>query len=301
MPRWIFWMLVTLLSWGVWAILLHEQLNPQPVAAAHSQAMSTLGILPIIAALAAMKDPAAAANRRRGVLLAFGSGVVSGLGNIGYYAALANERTATVVPLAALYPAVTILLAMPLLRERITRLQWFGMGLSLVAMYLFLKPERREISAGAMLALVPIVLWGVTLLMQKMSTADISARSSAIWFLAAFVPLAAVILLREPLPSGLAVRTWAMQSAVGFTLALGNLTILLACEQGGKASVIAPLSGLYPAVSVPIAVLWLGDEVSRRQLAAIALSFAAVVLLTYQTESAALSPEPSAPEGTPVP
>jgi drug/metabolite transporter (DMT)-like permease len=300
MPRWIFWMLVTLLSWGVWAILLHEQLNPQSVSAAHSQAMSTLGILPIIAALAAMKDPAAAANRRRGVMLAFGSGIVSGLGNIGYYAALGNERAATVVPLAALYPAVTILLAVPVLRERVSRVQWLGMALSLVAMYLFLKPERREISAGALLALIPIVMWGVTLLMQKMSTADISARSSAIWFLAAFVPLAVVILWREPLPVGLTARTWAMQSAVGFTLALGNLTILLACERGGKASVIAPLSGLYPAVSVPIAILWLGDEVTPRQVAAIALSFVAVVLLTYQTDSIEPTPEPSAPQGTPA-
>lgn len=282
MPRWVFWMAVTLLSWGIWAVLLHEKLNAANVSAAHSQAMSTLGILPILVVLGLTRDPHAAGNRRRGVLLAFGSGVISGLGNIGYYAALGNEHAATVVPLAALYPAVTILLAVPLLREQVTPLQWLGMGLSLTAMYLFLKPEHREISRGALLALIPIVLWGVTLLLQKMSTDEISARSSAIWFLSAFIPLALGIVLYDPLPSGYSLATWAWQAAVGFTLALGNLTILLACESGGKASVIAPLSGLYPLVSIPIAIVALGDRLSWREGAAIALAIVSVVLLSLQ-------------------
>jgi bacterial/archaeal transporter family protein len=285
MPRWLIWMIVTLLSWGIWAVLLHEKLNTADVSAAHSQAMSTLGIVPILAALGILRDPAATGNRRRGVLLAFGSGVISGVGNIGYYAALNNEQAATVVPLAALYPAVTILLAVPLLGERLTRLQGFGMCLSLAAMYLFLKPAHREISSGALLALIPIVLWGVTLLLQKMSTDDISARSSAIWFLAAFVPLAVVIVIYDPLPSGYSSGTWALQTIVGFTLALGNLTILLACESGGKASVIAPLSGLYPLVSIPIAVVALGDRLTWREGAAIVLALAAVVMLSYQSEA----------------
>lgn len=284
MARWHFWMLITLLSWGVWAILLHPKLNPQQVSAAHSQAMSTLGILPIMLALGLMKDSSRSGNRRRGIVLAFGSGVISGVANIGYYAALDNEQAATIVPLAALYPAVTILLAVPLLRERVTRVQWVGMALSLAAMYLFLEPQRREVSAGALLALIPIVLWGATLLVQKMSTNDISARASALWFLAAFLPLAVLIVLVDPLPGGWTTKTWALQAAVGFTLAFGNLTILLACECGGKASVIAPLSGLYPVVSIPIAILWLGDQVTTRQAAAIILSLVAVVLLTLQSE-----------------
>jgi drug/metabolite transporter (DMT)-like permease len=291
MPRWLFWMLVTLLSWGLWAILLHEKLATQPVSAAQSQAMSTLGILPILIAVGLIKDESPPRNYRRGVVLAFGSGVISGLGNIGYYAALANSQASTVVPLAALYPAVTILLAIPLLRERVAGLQWLGVAASLVAIYLFLKPaEHHQITGGAALTLIPIVLWGVTLLLQKMSTEDISARSSALWFLAAFVPLGLAIVAYDPVPAGLSARTWALQLAAGFTLALGNLTILLACASGGKASVVAPLSGLYPIVSIPIAIVFLGEAVATRQAAGIALALVAVVLLTYQTDSPVPAP-----------
>jgi drug/metabolite transporter (DMT)-like permease len=269
--------------------LLHEKLNPQKISSPHSQAMSTLGVVPIVLALFWMKEPRPAPNKRRGVLLAFGSGVVSALGNIAYYAALGNADAATVVPLAALYPAVTILLAVPLLKERVAPLQWLGMGLSLVAMYLFLEPERRVISIWLWLALLPIVLYGVTLLMQKMATDDISARSSAIWFLLAFVPIALVIVTFDPLPEGITARTWALQLAVGFTLAFGNLTILLACASGGKASIVAPISGLYPMVSIPIAVFALGEVVTTRQAAGIALALAAVVLLSYQPEAKAVA------------
>src|SRR5687768_9547409 len=132
MPRWVFWMLLTLVSWGIWAVLsrLIERVSPG-ISAAHTQAMSTLGLAPIIVALWAMKDSGSPGNRGRGLALAFGSGVVSALANIAYYAALSDAKAATIVPLTALFPAVTILLAVPLLKEKITPLQCGGLGLSL--------------------------------------------------------------------------------------------------------------------------------------------------------------------------
>lgn len=281
MSRWLFWMLVTLLSWGIWAVL--SRLMGDEISPAHSQAMSTIGLAPIVVALWSMKEPATTGRRRRGVLLAFGSGIVSSVGNIAYYAALNNAKAATIVPLTALYPAVTILLAVPLLKERITPLQWMGMGVSLAAIYLFNVPDQdRVLSAWLLVALAPIVLWGVTLLMQKMSTDDIPAGASAMWFLMAFLPIAALILAWRPLPSGVSMQTWGLAAALGFTLGLGNLTILLAFASGGKASVIAPLSGLYPLVSIPIAIAALGERLTWRESAGISLALAAVVMLSYQ-------------------
>jgi drug/metabolite transporter (DMT)-like permease len=229
-----------------------------------------------------MKPPAAGGDRRRGVLLAFASGIISALGNVAYYAALGDSKAATMVPLTALYPAVTILLAAPVLKERITPLQVGGMGLSLAAIYLF-NPlgEQRGLSAWFLAAVAAIVLWGVTMLLQKMSTDHISAAESAIWFLLAFVPVAVVIVLLRPLPGGVSAKTWAVEAAIGFALGFGNLTILLAFSSGGKAAVLAPLSGLYPVVSIPIAIALLGETVGGREVTGIALALVAVVLLSY--------------------
>jgi drug/metabolite transporter (DMT)-like permease len=242
-------------------------------------------LAPIIAALWFMKDEGAPSNRRRGVALAFGSGVVSALANIAYYAALSDAKAATVVPLTALFPAVTIVLAVPLLKERITPLQWGGLGLSLAAIFLFNAPEaQRGVSPWMLAALAAIVLWGITALMQKASTFHISGRESAVWFLIAFVPLAALIVLYEPLPSGLSWKTWALEIALGFALGFGNLTILLAYATGGKAAVLAPLSGLYPLVSIPIAIVALDESIGRRETWGIVLALVAVVMLSFAPE-----------------
>jgi drug/metabolite transporter (DMT)-like permease len=119
--------------------------------------------------------------------------------------------------------------------------------------------------------------------MQKMATNDISARASGLWFLVAFFPFAAVILLFDPLPSDVTPRIWALAISMGFTLALGNLTILLAFAAGGKASIITPLTGLYPLVSIPIAIIAFGEKLGLRELLGIALALTAVVLLSLQS------------------
>ena len=85
---------------------------------AQSQVISTLGIFPILLGLWLMSDsqPAAIVVGRA---LALGSGIVSCLGNVACYEALNHAKAATVIPLTALYPVVTVLLAVPLLKERI--------------------------------------------------------------------------------------------------------------------------------------------------------------------------------------
>jgi drug/metabolite transporter (DMT)-like permease len=297
MARWLFWLLVTLLSWGIWAIL--SRLIGNAIHPAHSQAMSTVGLLPIVLASWMMKQPHVTGNYNRGVWMAFGSGLVSASGNIVYYAALNNAKAATIVPLTALYPAVTILLAVPLLKERITPLQWAGMGSSLAAIYLFNAPDpERAASAWMLFALAPIVLWGIALLMQKTSTDYIPGGASALWFLIAFLPMAALILVWKPLPSGIPMQTWGLEAALGFALGFGNLTILLAFASGGRASVIAPLSGLYPLVSIPIAIVAFGERLSQREAFGIALALAAVVMLSYQAEPKAAGSPTHGPDRT---
>jgi len=186
---------------------------------------------------------------------------------------------------------VTVLLAVPLLGERLNWIQVGGIALSLCAMYLFNAPSSDSdaeplVSRWLLIALIPIGLWGLTGLLQKMSTKHISGHTAALCFLIAFVPMAGLILLKEPLPETISSETWLKTAALGFTLALGNYTVLLAFASGGKASIVAPLSGLYPLVSIPIAVLWLDERVGGREWLAIALALVAVATLSYETRPA---------------
>jgi drug/metabolite transporter (DMT)-like permease len=286
MAPWILWTLLTLLAWGVWAVLY--KLFEGGVTDAQLQAISTIGVLPVLAALFALPNSPPSGNRRRGIALALGSGIVSCLGNIAFYDLLSRAKAAAVIPVTDLYPVVTVLLAVLILREKLSWLQTSGIVLSISAIYLFhVSQDESLLSPWLVMALIPIVLWGICGLMQKMATNHISGESSAIWFLIAFLPVAAAILVVDPLPSSIPAKTWAIAAAIGFMLALGNLTVLLAFASGGKASIITPLAGLYPLVSIPIAIFAFDERLSWREGVGVFLAIAAVVLLSYQSE-----PEP---------
>jgi transporter family protein len=62
---------------------------------------------------------------------------LGGVGNIAFFHALTiGGQASIVVPATALFPVVTVILAVTVLRERISLLQWLGLGLALGAIYL---------------------------------------------------------------------------------------------------------------------------------------------------------------------
>lgn len=281
-PRWLLWTSLAVVSWGVWAVF--SKLIGNDLSANHSQALSTLGLLPVMLVLVASRKLKAVGSRKLGGICAFGAGVLTCLGNAAYYDVLnRGAKTATVVPLTALYPLITIVLAVLLLRERLSVIQLVGMVLSLGAIYLFNVASAEGMRAGALgWVLAPILLWGVAGLLQKVSTNHVSGELAALWFLGAFIPVAVVVLWREPLPGGIASRTWLLVAGLGFFFALGNAALLAAFASNGKASIIAPLASLYPIVSVPLAIGLLGEKIGLRETAGITLALVAVVAMSWE-------------------
>src|SRR5688572_24336119 len=101
MPGWLTWTFVALLSWGIWAVL--AKLLGSALTGEQSQALSTLGIFPILLALALSNRTQLRGASRKGLLLALAGGVVTCIGNVALYDALGRgEKVATVVSLTAL-------------------------------------------------------------------------------------------------------------------------------------------------------------------------------------------------------
>ena len=294
MPAWLTWTIVALVSWGIWAVL--AKLLGDTVSAQQSQALSTLGIVPILIALALSKRTLLRGTSRQGLLLALVGGVVTCLGNVAYYAAIGRgEKVATVVSLTALYPLTTILLAVIILRERLNGVQLTGIALSFVAIWLFnIQSGAGLLSATIVYALLPIFFWGLSGFLQKVATNHLSAEVAAFVYLSAFIPVGVFFALNEPWPGALTPRAWMLLLALGFFLAFGNFAILAAFARGGKAAVIAPLGSLYPVISVPVAILFLGEKVGKREIIAIVCALASVAALSW--ESAPAKPVIANPE-----
>ena len=278
-PSWLQWTCIAVVSWGVWAVL--SKLPGDAITAGQSQALSTLGMLPMLPLLRRARLRGVS---MKGVLFALTGGIVSCLGNLAFYESLLlGEKVAAVVPLTALYPLVTILLAMLVLRERMNLVQTAGMVLSFVAIWLFNIPDDRGwLSPTVVHVVLPIVLWGLSGFLQKFATNHLPADTASLLYLGAFVPIGIFLALQDPWPATIPVRIWVPVLGIGFFLAFGNFAMLVAFAGGGKAAIIAPLGSLYPVISVPIAVLVLGEKVGPREIAGIVIALISVAALSFE-------------------
>lgn len=138
-PRWLLWSLLTIVLWGTWGLV--SKVASAGVDAYSNQLLYTAGILPLMVFVAWTVHRNKAAEKREhrtaGVFWAFLTGILGGVGNIAFFEALVKGGNASVVaPVTALFPMVTVLLALVVLRERLGRVQWLGLGLAFVAIYL---------------------------------------------------------------------------------------------------------------------------------------------------------------------
>lgn len=136
-PQWLVFSLLTIGCWGAWGAV--SKVISDGIDANTNQVLFTLGLLPLF--LLVMRSPRLSVGvgevRRAGIGWAFLTGVLGGIGNIAFFRALVvGGRVSVVVPVTALFPLVTVILALSVLRERVGRLQQLGLVLALVAIYL---------------------------------------------------------------------------------------------------------------------------------------------------------------------
>jgi len=134
-------------------------------------------------------------------------------------------------------------------------------------------------------SLLALFLWGFTGLTQKLSTNHISAELSLVAYSVAFVPLAAVILVLQPLDWNIPAKGWLLAILGGTLNGFGVLTSFAAYKSGGKASVVTPLVAIFPVVTVILAIPLLQERIGWRELAGIVMALAAAAALSYESPS----------------
>ena len=126
---------------------------------------------------------------------------------------------------------------------------------------------------------VVLVTWGVVGLLQKLSTNYLSAESSLIWLVVGYLLL---VPLFYPGNRVFAYSGWNIAWALlsGALNSLGAWALFAALKNGGKASIVAPLTALYPLVVIMVAPFVLHESITRLQVGGIACTLVAVVCLS---------------------
>lgn len=137
-PKWLLWSLATIVLWGSWGLV--SKVASDGIDAYMNQLLYTAGLAPLMVFVAITvhrERGQKSINRRAGVSWAFLTGILGGIGNIAFFQALVKGGKASVVaPVTALFPMVTVLLALILLKEKLGRTQWLGLALAFAAIYM---------------------------------------------------------------------------------------------------------------------------------------------------------------------
>jgi uncharacterized membrane protein len=297
MPRWLTYTLIATAIWGVWGIvsgLVSREVSPLVV-----QVISTLGTVPAALLLFLSPDWKQGTNIKLGMLFAALTGLSGTAGNLCLLRALSLRGPVSVVlPVSGMFPLVTALLAMLLLRERLNRIQAVGFVVALAAIYLVGfeapgVPPAEPMSGFRVEALttqwmlwtfIALAIWGVSAFLQKIATFYCSNELCTIVFSLTALPIAgAIVVLAPELSFKLSGKAWLLSLLFGALIGVGAL-ITFASYRWGKASVVTPIIGLYPALTVLLAVPLLKEQPGTLRIVSIILALTAAIALGCESE-----------------
>lgn len=185
--------------------------------------------------------------------------------------------------IVSMQPILTAVLARWMLDERMTRIQWLGLGLGLSGVALVVE---RKLGAGlgdlrgVGLCLVGLTAISYATLYQKKYSMDVPRRAgAAVQYLGALLVVAPLSLLFETREIE---WTGDFVFALGWlvlVLSIGAVGLLMALIRRGAASAVASLFFLVPPCTAVLAWLIFGETLSPVAILGVALATAGVALV----------------------
>jgi len=133
--KWFWYSVLCIISWGGWTIF--GKLASNEIPASTMQFLFPFGSLPVVVPLIVSRHFHLERNAK-GISYGIANGVLAGIGSFALYAAYrTGGNTAVITTVTAMYPLITVVLALLLLRERLTLLQVLGLALAVAAFAIF--------------------------------------------------------------------------------------------------------------------------------------------------------------------
>jgi drug/metabolite transporter (DMT)-like permease len=186
-----------------------------------------------------------------------------------------------VAPLTAMSPALTVILAVAILDERISFEQGLGIGAALAGSALLsFRPNAPQALAGWLpLALASLVLQGLGAFIAKVLVTASGPTDLLLMSAAVQLIVGLIIARREPLGRRELLDGRGLVTALTLVAAAVATVGYLSALSVGPASLIVPLVATSPALGGLLGIIVVRESVTSRQLAGIGLGAFAAVLL----------------------
>jgi len=133
--RWFLYSILSVFCWGAWAML--AKLGSREIPAEASQFFFAWGAVPVALVLLAARGWKLEKNFK-GIGYSVANGILSGVGGWALFAAYrTGGSTSIITTVTGMYPLITVVLAVGILRERLTRLHLLGLAFAAAAFVIF--------------------------------------------------------------------------------------------------------------------------------------------------------------------
>jgi drug/metabolite transporter (DMT)-like permease len=246
--------------------------------------MQVSGTVMYAAALVALgRWPALSADQ---LPLALALAVLGLVGLLLFYKALALGPIAIVSPIGAAYVAVTVILVVIFLGERLTGGQTIGIAITTVGILMTGTDGRSVASAlsrptaGVWLALLAMLGFGGWAALMAYATRTHDGLAMILLQRLVSVPFSLVLLavIRRGPAGSLDLRTAGIVLATGLFDTLANVFYVLGV-QAGFASIVATGSGVYPIIPALLAFTVQGERLALNQYLGIVVLLAGLIAL----------------------
>ncbi|MFJ5987120.1 DMT family transporter [Lentzea sp. NPDC092896] len=284
--NWIPYAGLLVLFWGVWGAFsaLPTKLYAYPDPMIYVVWALTM-IIPAWFSLRGKKFDRSRTATGYGLLI----GLTGAGGQLLLFKALTIGPAYVIFPIIALSPAITVLMAFGLLRERLGALSWIGVVLALVAVVLFSVSTGEGGDSGwfyLLLAVLVCVAWGVqAFFMRKAAIAGVDDASTFGWMtISGLVLIPVALLMMGGLPLDFPWQAPALTAGTQVLNSIGALFLVMAMSRG-KASIVAPVTNaLAPVLTIVLSLIVFGARPSAFQVVGIVLALAGSTLMVYRAE-----------------
>ncbi len=258
MRPWLLYAVATTLFFGVWGAFI-ELPEKAGFPATLGYAVWALTMIPC--AIVALRSAGwKLETDRRSILLGSIVGFTGAGGQLILFEALRHGPAYLVFPIVSLYPVLTVVLSLALLRERASRRAWFGIVLSLPALALlsWQPPSTAGASASVWLpmALFVFAAWGLQAYFMKFANGTMQAES--IFFYMALTGLllipAAIFMTDFSKPVEWGWRGPYLAAGIQVLNSIGALCLVYAVRYG-KAIIVVPMTSLAPVLTIILSLL----------------------------------------------
>jgi len=280
---WLFYALINTIFWGVWGAFIEI---PEKAGFPATLGYVVWALTMIPCSLFALRiigwKPE---TDKRSVLLGLAAGLLGAGGQLILFEALRQGPAYIVFPLISLFPVLTIVLSVVILKERTNLRQWIGIVLALAAAVFLANPKLDDAGSKGgswlLLSVLVFVMWGLQGYVMKFSNDTMKAESIFMYMCLGALMLAPVALwmtdFSAPVNWGLK-GPW-LAAGVQILNSIGALTLVYALRYG-KAMVVMPLSGLSPVITVALSLVIYAVFPGPMLLVGLILAAIAIVLLS---------------------